>query len=79
MKLRPPVLIGVTAVCWFVAALVSSWAYRNYESWYYNTYILEDHSIAELDAVLLWIQVPTALVLWGVGGIILWVALSRPA
>ena len=77
MKLRVPALLGATAVCWSLAAVLSYWAFGNYQSWYYNTYILEDHSIAELDAILLWIQIPAALVLWCTGGLIVWIAFRR--
>ena len=77
MKFRLPLLLAVTAVFWSSALLVSCWAYGNYQSWYYNTYVIEDYSIAELDALTLWIQVPTALLLWSAGGCILWLAFRR--
>ena len=51
-------------------AFVTYWAYGNAVMWYHDTYVEPDFSAAEADVVLLWIQVPTALVSWIAGGVI---------
>ena len=52
------------------AATVTYWAYENAVMWYHDTYVEPDISAAEADVVLLWIQVPTALVSWIVCGFV---------
>jgi len=63
-------LAGLATVFLFLAAVFTTWAYRNYERWIHDTYIEPDLSLAEADEVLLWIQVPTAMVCWLIGGVV---------
>lgn len=64
------VLLACLALVFLIfGAIVTYWAYGNAVMWYHDTYIEPDASAAEADAVLLWIQVPTALVSWIVGGV----------
>ena len=70
VKAKKFMLFGVAVAFWSFAAIVSYWEFQNYQKWYYNTYVLEDLSMAEADAVLLWIQVPTALIFWCVGAFV---------
>ena len=70
MKSQKFALFGLTVEIWSFVAVVSYWAFQDYQNWYYNTYVLEDYSLAEADAVLLWIQVPTALIFWCVGAFV---------
>ena len=66
MDWRTTLLTLSAATCGVAAAIVSYWAVGNGVSWYHNRFVVVDYSAAEADAVLLWIQIPTALLLWTV-------------
>ena len=67
---RKILLACLAFVLLMFAATVTYWAYGNAVRWYHDTYVEPDASAAEADIVLLWIQVPTALVSWMVGGVL---------
>jgi len=71
ITIRKLLIVGLATTFLSFAAVVTLWAYDNYGKWYHNTYIEPDPSGAEADVFLLWIQVPTALASWIVGGIFL--------
>ena len=77
MKTQKFVLFGLSAAIWLFAAVVSYWAFKNYQNWYHNTYVLPDYSLAEADAVLLWIQGPTAFIFWCAGAFVFRSALRK--
>lgn len=63
------ILLACLSVAFLIfGATVTYWAYFNAVMWYHDTYVEPDISAAEADVILLWIQVPTALVSWIVGG-----------
>ena len=65
------ILLSCLALVFLIfAATVTYWAYGNAVMWYRDTYVEPDFSAAEADAVLLWIQVPTALLSWIVCGFV---------
>ena len=67
---RKILLACLACVFLIFAATVTYWAYGNAVMWYHDTYVEPDISAAEADAVLLWIQVPTALISWIVCGFV---------
>lgn len=65
------ILLALLAAAFLLfGATVAYWAYGNAVMWYHNTYVEPDHSAAEADVVLLWIQVPTAMVSLITGGLL---------
>lgn len=65
------IALAVLAVALFsIAATLSYWAFENYQSWYFYTYVEEDYSLAEADEVLMWVQIPSAVIFWIVGALV---------
>lgn len=77
MSGRTALLAAAAVVCGSAAAIVSYWAVENVARWYHNRYVELDYSAAEADAVMLWIQVPSAVLLWAVSAFLVYRAFDR--
>ena len=70
-NLTRKILLACLALVFLIfAATVTYWGYGSSVMWYHDTYVEPDISAVEANAVLLWIQVPMALISWIVCGFV---------